>query len=51
MSHDPLYFAQVFGFFMEFVMFLFAVWGFFWALSKLVAPFVRTVLGGLRINF
>jgi len=50
MSHDPLYFAQVFGFFIEFFMFGFSVWGFFWVLRKLVAPGVRDVLRGIRIR-
>jgi len=49
MSHDPLYFAQVFGFFLWISLYMLAVWGFFWVLRVLVAPFIRTVFIGLRV--
>lgn len=50
MSHDPLYFAQVFGLFVWVVLYLLAVWGFFWVLRVLVAPLIREILRGVRVN-
>jgi len=48
MSHDPLYFAQVFGFFLYVSLYLLAVWGLFWVLRVLLAPLVREILKGVR---
>jgi len=50
MNHDPLYFAEVFGFLLWVVLYLFAVWGLFWVLRKLLAPLIRDILGGIRIR-
>jgi len=50
MNHDPLYFAQVFGFFVWVSLFLLSVWGFFWVLRVLLAPLIQQILKGIRVR-
>lgn len=47
MSDNLLTYA--FGFFLYMSIHLVAIWGLFWMLRKLVAPFVRDILKGIRI--
>lgn len=48
MNHDPLYFAQTFGFFMELFFVLLGIWGFFWVLTQLVAPILHDIFRNIR---
>jgi len=41
--------TTAFGIWLYFFIHLFAIWGFFWILRVLVAPFIREILQGVRI--
>jgi len=41
--------AQSFGFFIYLTIHLLTVWGLFWMLRSLVAPFVRDILKNIRL--